>query len=44
VPCKFLKVFQVTKTNLKELVVDSGFQTYEGVYKDIPNPRPSSNA
>ena len=38
VPCKFLKVFQVTKTNLKELVVDSGFQTYEGVYKDIPNP------
>ncbi len=38
VPCKFLKVFQVTKMNLKELVVDSGFQTYEGVYKDIPNP------
>jgi D-xylose transport system substrate-binding protein len=36
VPCKFLQVFQVTKTNLKELVVDSGFQTYEGVYKDVP--------
>ena len=35
VPCKFLQVFQVTKTNLKQLVVDSGFQTYEGVYKDI---------
>jgi D-xylose transport system substrate-binding protein len=38
VPCKFLQVFQVTKDNLKELVVDSGFQTYDGVYKDIPNP------
>ena len=37
VPCEFLKVFQVTKTNLKKLVVDSGFQSYEGVYKDIPN-------
>ena len=38
VPCKFLQVFQVTKDNLKKLVVDSGFQSYEGVYKDIPNP------
>ncbi len=37
VSCKFLQVFQVTKDNLKELVVDSGFQPYEGVYKDIPN-------
>ena len=37
VPCKFLKVFQVTKENVKQLVVDSGFQSYEGVYKDIPN-------
>lgn len=37
VQCKFLQVFQVTKENLKELVVDSGFQPYEGVYKDIPN-------
>jgi D-xylose transport system substrate-binding protein len=35
VPCEFLQVFQVTKTNLKQLVVDSGFQSYEGVYKDI---------
>ncbi len=35
VPCKFLTVSQVTKANLKQLVVDSGFQTYEGVYKDI---------
>jgi D-xylose transport system substrate-binding protein len=38
VPCKFLQVFQVTKENVKALVVDSGFQSYEGVYKDIPNP------
>jgi D-xylose transport system substrate-binding protein len=38
VPCRFLQVFQVTKANLKKLVVDSGFQSYEGVYKDIPNP------
>jgi D-xylose transport system substrate-binding protein len=38
VPCRFLQVFQVTKDNLKKLVVDSGFQSYEGVYKDIPNP------
>ncbi|MDA8411420.1 MAG: sugar ABC transporter substrate-binding protein [Treponema sp.] len=38
VPCKFLQVFQVTKTNLKQLVVDSGFQSYDGVYKDVPNP------
>jgi D-xylose transport system substrate-binding protein len=38
VPCQFLKVFQVTNKNLKKLVVDSGFQPYDGVYKDIPNP------
>jgi D-xylose transport system substrate-binding protein len=38
VPCKFLQVFQVTKDNVKKLVVDSGFQSYAGVYKDIPNP------
>ena len=38
VPCKFLKVYQVTSKNLKKLVVDSKFQPYEGVYKDIPNP------
>jgi D-xylose transport system substrate-binding protein len=37
VPCKFLQVYQVTKDNLKKLVVDSGFQTYEDVFKDIAN-------
>lgn len=40
VPCKFLQVFQVTKENVKKLVVDSGFQSYEGVYKDVPNAPP----
>ena len=39
-PCKFLQVYQVTKDNLKKLVVDSGFQTYEDVFKDIPNAPP----
>jgi D-xylose transport system substrate-binding protein len=37
VPCKFLQVYQVTKANVKKLVVDSGFQTYEDVFKDVPN-------
>ncbi len=35
VPCQFLQVVQVTKDNLKKVVVDSGYQSYEGVYKDI---------
>ena len=38
VPCRFLQVYQVTKDNVKKLVVDSAFQSYEDVYKDIPNP------
>ena len=38
VPCQFLKVYQVTNKNLNALVVKSGFQSYDGVYKDIPNP------
>jgi D-xylose transport system substrate-binding protein len=37
VPCKFLQVVQVTKENVKQVVVDSGYQSYEGVYKDIKN-------
>jgi len=40
VPCKFLQVYQVTKDNVKKLVVDSGFQSYDDVYKDIPNAPP----
>jgi D-xylose transport system substrate-binding protein len=37
VACKFLQVVQVTKDNVKSVVVDSGYQSYEGVYKDIKN-------
>ena len=36
VPCKFLEVVQVTKDNVYDVVVVSGFQTYEDVYRDIP--------
>ncbi|HMB23533.1 MAG: substrate-binding domain-containing protein [Chloroflexota bacterium] len=32
----FLPVVQVTKDNVYELVVKSGFQPYEDVYRDIP--------
>jgi len=38
VPCKFLPVELVTRDNLKELVVDSGFQSYDAVYRDVPSP------
>jgi D-xylose transport system substrate-binding protein len=36
VPCKFLPVVQVTKDNVYDLVVKSGFQSYDDVYRDIP--------
>jgi D-xylose transport system substrate-binding protein len=36
VPCVFLKVEQVNKDNVYDLVVVSGFQTYDDVYRDIP--------
>jgi len=36
VPCQFLPVFQVTADNVYDLVVKSGFQSYEDVYRDIP--------
>ncbi|MBN1698843.1 MAG: substrate-binding domain-containing protein [Spirochaetales bacterium] len=36
VPCKFLEVVQVTKDNLYDVVIKSGFQKWEEVYKDIP--------
>ena len=36
VPCKFLKVVQVTKDNVYDVVVVSGFQAYDDVYRDIP--------
>jgi D-xylose transport system substrate-binding protein len=36
VPCNFLPVYQVNEDNVYELVVESGFQSYEDVYRDIP--------
>jgi D-xylose transport system substrate-binding protein len=44
VPCSFLPVFQVNADNVYDLVVASGFQSYDDVYRDIPEedrpPRP----
>lgn len=37
VPCKFLPVYQVNKDNVYELVVKSKFQSYDDVYRDIPD-------
>jgi D-xylose transport system substrate-binding protein len=36
VPCQFLKVVEVDKTNVYDEVIKSGFQSYDEVYKDIP--------
>jgi D-xylose transport system substrate-binding protein len=36
VPCVFLQVQQVNKENIYDLVVKSGFQAYDDVYRDIP--------
>jgi D-xylose transport system substrate-binding protein len=36
VPCKFLPVYQVNKDNVYDMVVKSGFQSYDDVYRDIP--------
>jgi len=36
VPCVFLQVQQVNKDNVFDLVVASGFQSYDDVYRDIP--------
>jgi len=44
VPCLFLDVQQVNADNVYDLVVKSGFQSYDDVYRDIPEdqrpPRP----
>jgi D-xylose transport system substrate-binding protein len=37
VPCVFLEVQQVNKDNVYDLVVVSGFQAYDDVYRDIPD-------
>jgi len=36
VMCNFLPVQQVTKDNVFDLIVKSGFQSYDDVYRDIP--------
>jgi len=36
VKCLFLPVQQVTKDNVYDLIVVSGFQSYDDVYRDIP--------
>jgi D-xylose transport system substrate-binding protein len=36
VPCVFLEVQQVNKENVFDLVVKSGFQSYDDVYRDVP--------
>jgi D-xylose transport system substrate-binding protein len=44
VPCLFLPVVQITADNVYEEIVVSGFQSYDDVYRDIPEdqrpPRP----
>lgn len=44
VPCKFLKVVGVDKDNVYDVIVKSGFQSYDEIYKDVPAdkrpPRP----
>jgi len=37
VPCHFLPVYQVNQDNVYDLVVKSGFQSYDEVYRDIPD-------
>ena len=48
VACVFLPVQQVNKDNVYDLVVVSGFQTYDDVYRDIPAdqlpPKPGEEA
>lgn len=36
VPCRFLKVDGVDKSNVYEKIVKSKFQSYDDVYKDVP--------
>jgi D-xylose ABC transporter substrate-binding protein len=41
IPTIFLPLVSVTKENLYDVIVKSGFQTYDAVYKDLPeNLRP----
>jgi D-xylose transport system substrate-binding protein len=40
VPCAFIPVVPVAKADLKPLVVDSGWQSYDGVYRGVKSPPP----
>jgi D-xylose transport system substrate-binding protein len=41
VPCKFLPVIQINKTNIYDVMIKSGFKKYDEIYSDIPeNKRP----
>ncbi len=48
VNCVFLPVVQVTKDNVYQEIVVSGFQPYDAVYRDIPEdqrpPKPGEAA
>jgi D-xylose transport system substrate-binding protein len=37
VPCKFLPVVQVDKSNVYDEIVKSGFQKYDDVYQNVPD-------
>jgi D-xylose transport system substrate-binding protein len=39
VPCKFLPVVQVDRNNVYDVVIKSGFQKYDEVYRDIPESK-----
>lgn len=39
VPCKFLKVVAVVKENVYDEIVKSDFQSYDSIYRDIPEDR-----
>ena len=39
VPCYFLQVVQVDKNNVYDIVVKSGFQKYDDIYRDIPESK-----
>ena len=39
VPCKFLEVVEVDQSNVYDVIVKSGFQPYDEIYKDIPEDK-----
>ena len=45
VQANFLPIVEVTKDNVYDVVVKSGFQSYDDVYRDIPDaqrpPKPA---